>query len=255
MSAFADIVRSELVKLRSVRSTWWTLGAAVAFNVVLAAALAIFLPEQLSAHQKATLDVLRVSLGGIHLSQVAFGVLGVLVITGEYAAGTIRATLSAVPRRRTLLAAKLTVLTATALAVGIGSSLAAFWVFQALLSDGGLTASIADPGVLRALVGGGLFLTALAAMGLGLGAITRASTGAIAALFSLLFVPPILLELVPDAWRTTIGPYMPMEAGSAIYSLSSHDGALGPWTGFGVFSAYASIALAAGFVLITRRDA
>jgi ABC-type transport system involved in multi-copper enzyme maturation permease subunit len=252
---FADVLRSELCKLGSVRSTYLTLLAAVAFNVGLAALLAIFLPGQLSAQDKSTLDTIRVSLGGIHLSQVAFGVLGVLVITSEYATGMIRATLSAVPQRRLLLAAKLIVFAGVALSIATLSSFAAYFVFQAFLADPGLRSSIGDPGVLRAVMGGGLFLTALGLLGLGLGAITRSSAGAIAALFSLLFVPPVLLELLPRAWKTTIGPYVPMEAGAQIFSTRSQADLLAPWAGFGVFSAYAVIALALGFILINRRDA
>jgi ABC-2 type transport system permease protein len=252
---FADVVRSELCKLGSVRSTYWTLLAGVAFNLGLAALLAIFLPGQLSAQDKASLDTVRVSLGGIHLSQVAFGVFGALVITSEYATGMIRATLSAVPQRRLLLAAKLIVFSGVALGIGTLSSFAAYFVFQAFLADESLRSSIGDPGVLRALAGGGLFLTALGLLGLGLGAITRASAGAIAALFSLLFVPPVLLELLPHSWKTTIGPYVPMQAGSQIFTTHREADALAPWAGFGVFSGYAVVALALGFILINRRDA
>jgi hypothetical protein len=251
----ADVLRSELWKLGSVRSTYWTLLAAVAFNVGLAALLAIFLPDQLSAADKATLDTVRVSLGGIHLSQVAFGVLGVLVITSEYGTGMIRATLSAVPQRRLVLAAKLIVFAGVALTIATLSSFAAYFVFQAFLADQSLQSSISDPGVLRAVTGGGLFLTALGLLGLGLGAITRSSAGAIAALFSLLFVPPVLLELLPQSWQTTIGPYAPMNAGEQIFSVIREANALAPWAGFAVFSAYAVIALAVGFIVITRRDA
>jgi ABC-type transport system involved in multi-copper enzyme maturation permease subunit len=252
---FAAILRSELCKLRSVRSTFWSLFAAVAFNVGLAALLAIFLPAQLSAHDKATLDVTRVSLGGMHLSQIAFGVLGVLVITSEYTTGTIRASLSAVPQRRLLLAAKTIVFTASALIVGIFASFAAYFVFQAFLSGEALRTSIGDPGVLRAVIGGGLYLTVLGLLGLGLGAIIRSSAGAIAALFGLLFVPQLLTELLPHSWKDTVGPYVPMQAGSTIFSAHREAGALGAWPGFGVFCLYALLTLAAGFVLINHRDA
>jgi len=255
LSAFADILRSELCKLRTVRSTYWTLFAAVTFNLALAALLAIFIPGQLSAHDKATFDSTRVSLGGIHLSQIAFGVLGVLVITSEYTTGMIRATLSAVPQRRLMLATKVIAFTVTALIVGTFSSFAAYFVFQACLSENSLRSSISDPGVLRALIGGGLFLTVLGLLGLGLGAIIRASAGSIAAVFGLLFVPEILVQLLPTSWKSTIGPYVPMHAGSAIFSVRPEADALGPWTGFGVFCLYAAVALALGFVLINRRDA
>jgi ABC-2 type transport system permease protein len=252
---FANIVRSEFCKLRSVRSTFWTLVAAVVFNVALAALGAIFLPGALSADEKATVDVTRLSLAGIHLSQIAFGVLGVLVITSEYGTGMIRATLSAVPQRRLVLAAKAIVFASTALVVGISSSFAAYFVFQAFLSDNSLRSSIGDPGVLRAVTGGGLYLTVLGLLGLGLGAIIRASAGAIAALFGLLFVPPILLQLAPRSWQTTIGPYTPMDAGSQIFIVHGHAGSLAPWTGFGLFCLYAAVALTIGVLLINHRDA
>ncbi len=251
LSCFADILRAEFCKLRSVRSTYWTLGAAVVFNVGLAALLAIFLPN----HFKANLDAVRLSLGGIHLSQITFGVLGVLVITSEYDTGMIRATLSAVPQRRLMLAAKTIVFAVTALIVGIFACFAAYFVFQAFLSDASLRTSIGDPDVLRAVIGGGLYLTVLGLFGLGLGAIIRSSAGAIAALFGVLFVPPLLLELLPRSWQDTIGPYVPMEAGSQIYFLHHEANALGAWSGFGAFCLYAAIALGVGFVLISRRDA
>jgi len=255
LTGFADILRSEFCKLRSVRSTYWTLFAAVVFNIGLAALAAIFLPGQLSGQEKATFDSTRLSLGGIHLSQVAFGVLGVLVITSEYDTGMIRATLSAVPQRRLMLAAKAIVFTVTALIVGILSSVAAYFVFQAFLSDNSLRSSIGDPGVLRAVTGGGLFLTVLGLLGLGLGAIIRGSAGAIAAIFGLVFVPQILVQLLPQSWKGTIGPYVPMQAGSQIFSVHLEAGALGPWTGFGVFCLYAAVTLGVAFVLINRRDA
>jgi len=252
---FADILRSELCKLRSVRSTYWTLCAAVVFNITLAALAAIFIPGRLSGEEKATVDATRLSLAGLHLSQIAFGVLGVLVIASEYDTGMIRTSLSAVPQRRLLLAAKAIVFAVTALIVGIFASFAAYFVFQAFLSDKSLQSAIRDPGVLRAVTGGGLYLTALGLLGLGLGAIVRGSAGAIAALFGLLFVPQLLVQLLPQSWKATIGPYVPMQAGSQIFSAHPETGALGPWTGFGVFCLYAVVALGVGFILINRRDA
>ncbi|MGH2532860.1 MAG: ABC transporter permease subunit [Thermomicrobiales bacterium] len=251
LSGFADILRSEFCKLRSVRSTYWTLVAAAVFNVGLAALVAIVLPDHLTA----TFDATRISLGGLHLSQIAIGVLGVLVITSEYDTGMIRASLSAVPRRRLMLAAKAIVFAVIALIVGICASFAAYFVFQAFLSDDSLRTSIGDPGVLRAVTGGGLYLAVLGLFGLGLGAIIRGGGGAIAALFGVLFVPPLILELLPPSWQETIGPYVPLNAGSQIYFLRHDAGALGAWSGFGVFCLYTAVALGVGFVLINRRDA
>jgi ABC-2 type transport system permease protein len=255
LSGFPNVLRSEFCKLRSVRSTFWALLMAVVSNVALAALGALFLPGALSAQEKATVDVTRLSLAGLHLSQVALGALGVLVITSEYGTGMIRATLSAVPRRRLVLAAKAIVFAGTALAVGISSSFAAWFVFQAFLSDDSLRSAVGDPGVARAVTGGGLYLAVLGLLGLGLGAIIRAGAGAIAALFGLLFVPPLLLQLLPQSWQTTVGPYTPMEAGSQIFIVRPHEVSLAPWTGFGLFCLYAAVALGIGLWLINHRDA
>jgi ABC-2 type transport system permease protein len=253
-SGFADVLRSEACKLGSVRSSLWTLIAVLASNVVLAAAAAIVLPSRLSTHEKATIDSIRVSLAGLHLSQIAIGVLGVLVISSEYSSGMIRATFSAVPRRRLVLAAKALVLTVTALLVGTAASLAAYFVFQAFLPGRVLSSSISDPGVLRAVLGGGLYLSVLGLLGLGLGAVLRSSAGAIATLFGVLFIPTILAGILPQSWQNRVAGYLPMNAGDAIYSLHRESGSLAPWAGFGVFCGYAALALGLGFVLITRRD-
>lgn len=257
LSGFLDVLRSEFLKLRSVRSTFWTLSAAVLADIGLGALTAAVLAGRLSESEKATADGVRLALAGIHLSQIAFGVLGVLVITSEYGTGMIRATLSAVPRRRTVLAAKAIVFAATALVVGTASSFGAYFAFQAALPAGdSLKSSLGDPGVLRAVSGGGLYLAMLGLLGLGLGAVIRVSAGAIAMLFGLLFVPPIMLAMLPPSWQSTIGPYAPMQAGEQIYVAASQEtSALAPWTGFGVFTLYAVLALGFGLFLINRRDA
>jgi len=253
---FAGVLQSEARKLGTVRSTFWILLAAVAFNVVTAALLGLLLPGHLSAHQKATIDSVRLSLGGLHLSQIAVGLLGVLAVTSEYSSGMIRATLAAVPQRRLLLTAKALVLTATVAATGIAACLAAYLVFQAFLPAGdAMRTTLTDPGVLRAVTGAGLYLTVLGLLGFGLGTVLRSSAGAVAALFGVLFVPTLLVALLPSSWQDTIGPYLPMNAGDAIYIVRPEAHTLQPWTGFGVFCLYAAAALAAGFVLISRRDA
>ena len=253
---FAGVLRSEARKLATVRSTTWAVVAAVAFNVIIAALLGALLPGHLSAHQKATIDSVRVSLGGLHLSQIAIGLLGVLAVTSEYSSGMIRATLAAVPRRRLLLTAKALVLATAAVATGTGSCLAAYLVFQAFLPPGdAMRTTLADPGVLRAVTGAGLYLTVLGLLGFGLGTAFRSSAGAVAVLFGVLFVPTLLTALLPSSWQDTLGPYLPMNAGDTIYTIRPESHMLQPWTGFGVFCLYAAAALAAGFVLIGRRDA
>ncbi|MCW2939984.1 MAG: transport system permease protein, partial [Actinomycetia bacterium] len=109
--------------------------------------------------------------------------------------------------------------------------------------------------VARAVAGGGIYLAVLGLFGLGLGATLRSSAAAIAALFGLLFVPVILVSMLPHSWQTTVGPYLPMNAGDAIYSLHPETGGLSPGSGLGVLSLYAAIALTTGFTLIKHRDA
>jgi ABC-2 type transport system permease protein len=251
-----EVVRSEWCKLRSVRSTWWALAAAMVINVLTAALLAVFLPRALSAREQAAIDAVRVSLGGLHLSQVAVGLLGVLVITGEYSSGMIRASLAAVPQRRLMLAAKTAVFAVAAAVTGIAACLAAYLIFQAFLPAGAaMRTSLTDPGVARAVIGAGLYLAVLGLFGLGIGAVIRSAAGTAAALFGVLFVPSILISLLPASWQNTVGPYLPMNAGETIYSVQLQAHTLAPWAGLGVFSGYAAAALLGGFIMISRRDA
>jgi ABC-2 type transport system permease protein len=256
LSRFTDIVRSEFCKFRTVRSTRWAILAGVGFNIIAAVLLGIFLPRALGTHDQATIDSTRLSLGGTHISQVAFGLLGVLVITSEYGSGMIRATLSAVPQRRSMLAAKAMVLTVAALVIGLVSTFVAYFAFQLFLPSGSLMrTSLSDPGVLRAVAGAGLYLGVIALFGFGLGAILRFSAGAVAVLLGLLFVPPLILSLLPQSWQNTVGGYFPLEAGFSMISVQHVPNTLQPWAGFGVLCLYALVAVWAGFFLINHRDA
>jgi ABC-2 type transport system permease protein len=252
-----EVLTAEWHKLRTVRTTWWTLAAVAVFNVVTAAVLGIVLPKTLSTHQQAGInDPVRLSLGGLHLSQVAIGVLGVLVITSEYGSGMIRATLAAVPQRRLVLAAKTAVLAAAAVAAGLATCYAAYYAFQVFLpASSPMRAPLSDPGVARAVTGAGLYLAVLALAGLGLGAVLRSSAGAIAALYGLLFAPPLIMDLLPTSWQHTAGRYLPMNAAESVYVTHQQAYSLAPWVGFAVLCGYAAAVLAAGFILIGRRDA
>jgi ABC-2 type transport system permease protein len=252
-----EVFASEWRKLRTVRSTWWALAAVAAFNAVTGAVLGIVLPRTLSASQQAGIaNPVGLSLLGLHLSQIAIGVLGVLIVASEYSSGMIRATLAAVPQRRLVLAAKTAVLALAAAVAGLATCYAAYFAFQAFLpADSPLGVPLSGPGVARAVTGAGLYLAVLALAGLGLGAVLRSAAGAITALFGLLFVPRIVMQFLPVSWQDTVGPYLPMTAGESVYTVQHQAHALAPWTGFGVFCAYAAAALLAGFILIGRRDA
>jgi hypothetical protein len=254
---FAGVLRAEAWKLVTVRSSYAAVLAAFAANIGFAVLAAALIAPRLSARDRASVDVVQLALAGLHLSQIAFGVLGALVITGEYSSGMIRVTLAATPRRRVLLAAKALVLAGVTLVTATASTFAAYLAFQAALPAHTLAGTaLSDPGVARAVAGGGLYLTVLALLGFGLGVLLRSSAGAIATVFGLLFVPPLLLDLLPGTWKSAIGPYIPMQAGDQVYIAAHRDAsALGPWAGLGVFCAYAAAAVVAGLVLAAHRDA
>jgi hypothetical protein len=223
---FTGVVRAELSKLRTVRSTYWTLLVAFASNIGFAVLAAAILAPRLSATDLAHVDVVQLALAGLHLSQIAFGVLGTLVITSEYSTGMIRTTLAVVPRRRAMLAAKALVFTGVALLTSTASTFDAYLTFLLALPAHTMTGTaLSDPGVARAVAGGGLYLTVFGLLGFGLGAVLRSSAGAIATLLGVLFVPPLLLDLLPGTWKTTVGPYIPMLSGDQIYVAAHREAA------------------------------
>ncbi|MFI5042483.1 MAG: ABC transporter permease subunit [Acidimicrobiales bacterium] len=252
-------LRSEWVKLRSVRSTMWSLLVTVAITVGLGAlfcAARVARANHLDAGDLRSFDPTGFSLNGLFLAQLAIGVLGVLVISSEYATGQIRATLGATPQRRVVLAAKVVVFMAVVFVVGLVACFSAFTIGQAILSAKFHQASLGDPGVLRAVVGGAVYLTVLGALGIGLGTMLRRTAGAIAALVGILLILPILVSFLPSPWNDDINKFLPLQAGQAIFQASPPSGNnLSLWVGFAVFCAYAVVALVLGAVLLSRRDA
>jgi ABC-2 type transport system permease protein len=252
-------LRSEWIKIRSVRSTVWSLLVAVALMVGLGAlfcAARVARADRLDPRELRNFDATTFSLNGIFLAQLAIGILGVLVITSEYATGQIRATLGATPQRQVMLAAKTLVFVAVTFVVGLVASFTTFFVGQGILSAKFQQASLGDPGVLRAVVGAAVYLAVLGALGVGLGTILRRTAGAIAALVGLLLILPILVNFLPSPWNDDTAKYLPLQAGSNMFRAgpaTSTD--LSLWVGFGVFCAYAVVALALGAVLLVRRDA
>jgi ABC-2 type transport system permease protein len=261
MRQFVAVLRAEWTKLWSVRSTLWSLLVTIAIIVGLGAlfcAARVARADRLDPGELRNFDPTGFSLNGIFLAQLAVGVLGVLVMSSEYATGQIRATFGATPQRNLVLAAKVAVFMVVTFVVGLVACFAAFFIGQAIL--GGSTkfhnASIGDPGVLRAVIGGATYLSVLGALGIGLGTILRRTAGAIAALVGLLLILPILVNFLPSPWSTDISKYLPLQAGNAVFhtaKLASTD--LSLWVGFAVFCAYAVASLALGAVLLARRDA
>jgi ABC-2 type transport system permease protein len=253
---FVNVLRSEWTKMVSVRSTWRTLLAAAVLMVGLAAILcATYANGSSSAAERATFDPTSFSLVGIQMAQLAFGVLGVLLISSEYATGMIRTTLTAVPQRWIVLAGKATAFVGVTLVIGTAAAFISFFTGQAILSGKGLEASISSPGVLRSVFGAGLYLTVFGLMALGLGTVMRHTAGAITTLFGVTLALPGLVALLPASQHEAIAQYLPSNAGAAIYHVHTQAHMLGPWAGLGVFSIYAAVVLIAAGVLLTRRDA
>ncbi len=211
--------------------------------------------DRLDPGELRNFDPTRFSLNGLFLAQLAIGVLGVLVMSSEYATGQIRATLGSMPQRRTMLAAKTAVFAAVVLAVGLVACGAAFGLGQLIFNAKHAGVSISDPGVLRAVVGGAFYLVAIGTLGLALGVILRRTAGAIATLVGLLLVLPILVNFLPSPWNDDINKYLPGQAGAAISRVVPDSSALSPWAGFAVVCAYVVVALVVGAVLLDRRDA
>lgn len=254
---FGNVMRSEWTKLRSVRSTYWTAAVAFLAMIGLAIGLAIRWERDLNAHPGRAdgFDATLTVLSGIYLAQVAIGALGVLIISSEYGTGMIRATLTAVPQRRTVLAAKGLVFVLCTFVAAQITSFVSFWIGSAILRRAHAGTSLTDPTVFRAVFGGGLYLTAVGLLGFGLGALIRHTAGALSAFFGILFALTAVVDLLPTNWRNDIIEYLPANSGSQIFTvLPTHD-SLSPWTGLGVFCLYAVAALIGAFALINRRDA
>ncbi len=249
--------RSEWTKMRSVRSTIWTVVAAIALAVGFGSLVTVSQVndwESLSPGEQARFDPAWLSLSGLFLAQLAMGVLGVLMITSEYATGQIRSTLAATPQRLTMLAAKASAFVAVVVVAGFVTTCVSFVTGQAIFSTKGLDVSIGDPGVARAVVGGALYLTTVGLLGLGIGTIVRRTAGAITTLVALLLVVPIVSGFLPASWNHNVGKYLPAGAGMAIINVVPEPGSLAPWSGLAVFVGYAAAALVLGGALLRRLD-
>jgi ABC-2 type transport system permease protein len=252
----ARVALSEWTKLRSVRSTRYSLAAAVLFTIGLAALACAVVAHHypsMSAHDKADFHPLEVNLVGVQLAQLAIGILGILVITAEYSTGMIRASITAVPKRLPVLWAKALVYGLVTAALMIPAVLITFLVGQAILSRHHINIGFTAPGVARAVIGAALYLTVVGLFGLGLGTIVRNTAGGIATFVAIMFVLPPLMNVLPASWNDAASPYLPLAAGEAIMSTTGGNH-LSPWVGLALFCGYAAAALGVGAVLLVRRD-
>jgi ABC-type transport system involved in multi-copper enzyme maturation permease subunit len=256
-AGLAGALRSEFTKIWSVRSTYWSLIALLIVTVGIGA-LASFGVAGHSGQIGTSFDPTQLSLTGLLVGQLIIAVLGVLTVTSEYSTGMIRTSLAAMPRRGPLIAAKAAVFAAVALITGLAACFASFFIGQALMTSHHLNAAIGQPHVLRAVIGGALFLTVCGLLGFGLGLILRHTAAAISTVIGLLFVPFILANFLPSSLQNDIDKWVPQNAGIQIWqAVASPPGEhmFSAWAGFGVFSGYAAIAIIGGLILFRKRDA
>jgi ABC-type transport system involved in multi-copper enzyme maturation permease subunit len=249
------VVLSEWTKFRSLRSTVYTLLMAVVFMIGLGALIAA-----ITANQPGGLgpgeSAVSISLSGMFFAQLAIGVLGVLLITGEYSTGMIRSSLTVVPRRLPMLWGKLAVFAGVVLLTMLAASFAAFFAGQAVLSGQHLGASLSDPGALRAVVGAALYVTVAGITALALGALLRNTAAAITTFVAVFFVFPPLTNLLPTSLTDHFVQYLPSNAGAVLL-----DGTFGvanpltPWTGFTVMCGYAVVLIGLAAWRLCRVDA
>lgn len=254
----ARVLRSEWTKLWSLRSTRWSLLVAVIAMAGLGpliAAVSMGRWSSLSPHERANFDAIERSLGGYHLAQLAIGVLGVLIISGEYSTGMIRSSLMAVPRRLPVLWAKLGVFAAVTFVLMLISSLVAFYASQSILTAHHVNVTLGHPHALRVLLGTVLFMTVTGMLCTALGAIVRSTAGGIAAYVGLLFVLPGINAILPSTLSESIEPYLPSNAGTGIAQVAPGANMLSPWGGFALYCGYTAAAVIIAAYLLRRRDA
>jgi ABC-2 type transport system permease protein len=255
---FDHVLRAEWTKFWSVRSTMWTFVSLVIVTIGISALLCLAVAanwDNIKPADRAQIDPVSQSLSGVFLGQMAIIVLGALVISAEYSTGGIRTTLTAVPQRLRLLFAKALVLAGMAFVAGVITMFPSFWLGQKVLAtaDAGIEVSLSDPNVLRAVLGGALYVAACGLLGFALGALLRHTAGAITVAIGIVFILPIVANFLPGTWGDNVGKIL--NAGGAISNTRHVDGQLDPWTGYAVFSLWWIILLAVAAFLMRRRDA
>jgi ABC-2 type transport system permease protein len=280
---------SEFTKLRSVRSTYWTLGALFFVSVGLGIAITAGTAANFANNpgNKAGFDATQASLGAFfELGQLIIAVLGAMVITSEYSTGMVRTSLTAQPRRGVVYAAKAIVFTAVTLVISLVTAFIAFFVGQAIYSSKGVSASLfhtvtipANANVnctpngctatfsgtdvitastaATAIIGTALFVTIVALIAFGVGSIVRHTAGAIAIVIALLFIVPILEQTLPNDWRWDIMRFLP-DAATRVISVTV--GGVNPhlwsaWPQLGVTALWAAVLVGIGAYLFRTRDA
>jgi ABC-2 type transport system permease protein len=257
----ARVLRSEWAKFWSLRSSWITLGISLLLLIAIGLVAAGRYTPQLAGEQgkhhliPVGSNAVAIALAGIPLAQLATGVLGVLFTAGEYSTGMIRSTLAAVPRRLPVLWSKTLVFGVTTLVLGTAGALVSFLVGEHSLAGQRIALSLSSSGVLRCLIGAGGYLALVAVMGLALGALFRSVAGGITGLIGGLIVLPVLTNLLPANWADNVSPYLPGNAGDAMFALTHDSSTLSPAAGLAAFAGWAVLLLALAAWRLARTDA
>jgi ABC-2 type transport system permease protein len=261
-AGFGGSLRSEFTKICSVRSTYQTLFALLAVSVVIGAVISSWSASSWSntpSADRTPLDATQLSLTGmLVLGQLIIVVLGALVLTAEYSTGMIRTSLIAMPRRIVLYLAKAVTFAAVTLVASLATALIAFFLGQSLLASTHQSATLADPDVLRAVIGSALYLTLCGLFAFGVAAIVRNTAAAITAMIGLLFVLPVLVNWLP--WGNDLVRWLPTSAARAIsatvWSAGPQNSHLfSPWAQFAVFAVCTAVLLVVGGILFRKREA
>lgn len=257
MPAASAVLQSEWTKIRSVRSTIWTLALAFIVTVALGAVICLVFNNtwgDMSAGDRATFDPTNACFFGMTLGQLALIVFGVLVMSSEYSTGMIRTSLAAVPQRSAFYASKVAVAGGLALVVGMLTSFLVFFLGQSLL--GSHKAQIGDPGVLRAVVGAGLYMTLLVLLCVGAAAMLRSPMLGLGILMPFFFLVSPILTAVPKV--KNVAHYFPDQAGQRIMQVvpdTDSNVSYGPWGGLAIMAVWVAVALIGGYIVLRKRDA
>jgi ABC-type transport system involved in multi-copper enzyme maturation permease subunit len=274
-SGFSGALRSEWTKIRSVRSTAYTLLATAVVTIGISTLFSWGQSGHTGVEDLQDFDAVRNAMFGIVFGQLVIVVIGAMTLSSEYSTGMIRTSLTSMPRRGVVFSAKLLVFTLVALVAGLFCSFTSFFIGQAffrnvkihdfrngergVIAVRDLSTSLGKPHVLQAVVGGGLYLAVSALLAFGLAAILRHTAGAITAAIGALFVTFIMGQFLPHDWAVKVDRYIPFLAGSQIWGLKKLGDRDVPmfsaWGGFGLFVAYAAGAILIGAVLFRKRDA
>ncbi|MFC4493362.1 ABC transporter permease subunit [Streptomyces ovatisporus] len=257
MSDTGAAVAFEWTKIRTLRSTVWSLALFSVSSVAVALLFGYVMRgtyADMSAEGQARFDPVASGFSGLKLGMIALVVFGVLTVSSEYSTGSIRSSLAAVPRRGVLYGAKMLTGTATALVVSVAVVGVSFFATQVTLGSPA-SVSLSDDGVLRALIGGVLYMTLICAFSMGLASVLRSSALTMGILVPLFFMISTILNSIPGVQK--VAQFLPDLAGSLILRSEPPRGdtVLTAWTGMGVLAAWAVLAVTAGYFAMRRRDA